>query len=438
MKTTLRCTPLLVAGALLTAMAAPTRAATPYAWSLPPGFPAPQVPADNPMTVEKVDLGRQLFYDRRLSATLTHSCGTCHIQSRAFTDGRAQALGATGAPHIRGTMSLTNVAYPATLTWANAHLRTLEAQALASVGLLGMDGREEELLQRLRDDRRYPQLFQAAFPEAPDPVVSLDAAARALAAFQRTLLSGNAPYDRFVNGIDRNALSPAAVRGGRLFFSERLECFHCHGGFNFTAALGHDGQPVLGPVFHNTGLYNLDGHGAYPESDIGLAAVTGSAADMGRFKAPTLRNIAVTAPYMHDGSVPTLDEVIDHYAAAGRTIADGPYAGIGSTSPLKSPLLAGFRLTADERADLIAFLESLTDDDFLADPRFSDPFADDSCRGDCDDSGDVTIDEIIYAVSVALGYAPLTPCMSLDADADGMVDVAELLTAVNRSLAGCQ
>jgi cytochrome c peroxidase len=160
-----------------------------------------------------------------------------------------------------------------------------------------------------------------------------------------------------------------------LFFSERLECFHCHGGFNFSDAVDHARLPEPERAFHNTGLYNVDGNGAYPPGDRGLLALTGNPADMGRFKAPTLRNIAVTAPYMHDGSIATLEEVIDHYAEGGRTIASGPDAGVGSASPLKDPFVSGFVLSDRERADLVAFLESLTDESFLTDPRFSDPFA---------------------------------------------------------------
>jgi len=433
----------LLAGICIAAgLGAPARASTPYVWELPPGFPAPKVPADNPMTVEKVELGRLLFYERRLSGNLTQSCGTCHLQEIAFTDGRARGLGSTGEVHPRSSMSLANSAYGATLTWANSLLRTFEAQALIPIFgenpiELGMVGRENELLQRLRDDRRYPQLFRAAFPDDPDPI-SLINIVRALGSFQRTLLSGRSPYDLFVNGIDRTVLSESAIRGGRLFFSERLECFHCHGGFNFSDSVSHSGKPIDEVTFHNNALYNLDGRGAYPPDNIGLKAITGKPADMGRFKPPTLRNVAVTAPFMHDGSIATLGEVIDHYAAGGRTISEGPYAGVGSANPLKSEFMIGFRLSEQEKADLVAFLESLTDPTFLTAPRFSDPFADDSCRGDCDDSGDVTIDEIVYAVSVVLGSAPLTACMSLDDSADGMVDVAELLTAVNRSLAGCE
>jgi cytochrome c peroxidase len=128
--------------------------------------------------------------------------------------------------------------------------------------------------------------------------------------------------------------------------------------------------------YHNTGLYNVDGKGAYPEPNTGVYSVTLDPEDMGKFKAPTLRNIAVTAPYMHDGSIATLSEVLDHYAAGGRTIAAGPNKGVGSKNPLKDPLVQGFELSKQQRADVIAFLESLTDEAFLTDPAFADPFAD--------------------------------------------------------------
>ena len=127
-------------------------------------------------------------------------------------------------------------------------------------------------------------------------------------------------------------------------------------------------------LFHNTGLYNVDGAGAYPADNTGLVENTGEPEDMGRFRPPTLRNVAVTAPFMHDGSMETLDEVIRHYERGGRVIASGPHAGDGRESPLKSGLVAGFSLTDQERADLIAFLEALTDEDFLTDPALSDPF----------------------------------------------------------------
>ena len=161
-----------------------------------------------------------------------------------------------------------------------------------------------------------------------------------------------------------------------LFFSERLECFHCHGGFNFTDSTTHANTAIEQIGYHNTGLYNLDGNGAYPADNTGLYDMTGERRDMGRFKAPTLRNIAVTAPYMHDGSVETLSDAIEHYRRGGRLIAEGAAAGDGRLSPYKSEFVRGFELSDEERHDLIEFLESLTDPDVLSDEQLSDPFAD--------------------------------------------------------------
>ena len=158
-----------------------------------------------------------------------------------------------------------------------------------------------------------------------------------------------------------------------LFFSERLECFHCHGGFNFTDSTTHANANVDRVGYHNTGLYNIDANGAYPEENTGLFDMTGLRRDMGRFKAPTLRNISVTAPYMHDGSIATLGEVLDHYERGGRLIENGPYAGDGRRSPFKSEFIRGFELSEAERADLIAFLGALTDEELLTAARFADP-----------------------------------------------------------------
>jgi cytochrome c peroxidase len=350
-----------------------------YAWDLPPGFPEPVVPEGEPMSEAKVTLGRFLFYDVRLSGNQTQSCASCHDQALAFTDGLARGVGSTGEVHPRGAMSLANVAYSPLLTWANPLLDSLEEQALLPLFgetpvELGLAGREEELLARLADDPDYPARFAEAFPRDPDPI-SVANVVRAIAAFQRTLLSGNSPYDRYTYQGDDEALSPAAQRGRDLFNSDRLECFHCHGGFAFTDTVRHDGSTEAEVAFHNTGLYNIDGRGGYPAPNRGVMEVTGELRDMGHFRAPTLRNIAVTAPYMHDGSIATLEEVLDHYEAGGRTILEGPYAGIGAESPLKNVFLHGFVLTDDERADLLEFLRSLTDEEFLRDPRFSDPFA---------------------------------------------------------------
>jgi cytochrome c peroxidase len=307
-----------------------------------------------------VEVGRHLFYDRRLSGNGTIACATCHRQELAFTDGRARAVGATGQIHPRSSMALVNVAYNESFTWADPGTTTLEDQAV--VPLLnehpiemGMAGRQEEILDRFRREPWYRERFRRIFPEAGAEPIRLETVARALAAFERTLLSGNAPYDRLLHHDEADALSADARRGMALFFSEELACGSCHGGFNFSGG------------FHNTALYDETAGGRsgfYPATDQGLHGKTRRRRDLGRFRAPTLRNIAVTAPYMHDGSIPTLEAVLDHYAAGGRA----------PTNPRKSPLLRGFTLSAAEKGDLLAFLASLTDRDFLTDPRFSNPF----------------------------------------------------------------
>ncbi len=348
-----------------------------YPWDLPAGFPTPLVPTTNPMTTDKVELGRRLFYDKRMSGNETFSCASCHEQARAFTDGRDVAIGSTGELHPRNSMSLANVAYLGRFTWANHLLAELETQAPVPIfGVtpveLGMRNMENVLLARLAAEPLYPPMFAAAFPEEAAPI-SVANVVRALSAFQRTLISGRSPFDRYQQG-DATAVSDAVKRGKALFDSERLECFHCHQGFNFQDVVKYVGKPTAEVRFHNTGLYNLGGTGAYPAPNRGVYELTLVASDMGKFRAPTLRNIAVTAPYFHDGSAATLDDVIDHYAAAGRTIPTGPNAGVGADNPFKSSFLIGFTLTPEERADVKAFLESLTDDAFLTDPRFSDPW----------------------------------------------------------------
>jgi cytochrome c peroxidase len=351
-----------------------------FEWELPPGFPVPRVPADNPVTAAKVELGRALFYDERLSGNGNQSCGSCHLQQLAFTDGRAVGIGSTGQAHVRGAMSLANVAYASSFTWANATLASLEDQALVplfgeSPVELGLVGAVQTAFDALRSDPQYEELFALAFPDELEPI-SLDTVVKAIATFERALVSGRSPYDRYTYDGEKDALSEGARRGMALFFSERLECFHCHGGFAFAGSITHVGKAFDETTFHNNGLYNVDGKGGYPADNRGLYEFTGAPLDVGRFKAPTLRNIAKTAPYMHDGSIATLSEVLDHYAAGGRNVLDGPYAGDGRTSPVKSDLVPGFELSASEKADVIEFLESLTDDEFLTDPRYADPALD--------------------------------------------------------------
>jgi len=352
--------------------------ASAFDWGLPPGYPKPRVPEDNPITNEKVDLGRFLFFDKGLSGNGTQSCGSCHRQELAFTDGLSNGVGSTGEVHPRGSMAIVGVGYLNAFTWANPVLSSLEEQALVPMFgetpvELGLAGKEPELLSRFRTHEAYVARFPAAFPEAADPY-SIASAVRAIASFERSVISYRSPYDAYNYGGDPTALSASALRGKDLFFGERLECFHCHGGFNFSDSVSTDHTTFVEVMFHNTGLYNLGGTGDYPAENTGIYEFTGVPADMGRFRAPSLRNIAVTAPYMHDGSVETLSEVLDHYAAAGRTISSGPNAGVGSANPFKSELIAGFTLTAQERTDVLAFLESLTDDELLTDPRWSDPW----------------------------------------------------------------
>jgi len=351
--------------------------ATDWEWRLPAWAPKPVIPADNPMSAAKVALGRHLFYDRRLSITGTMACASCHLQARAFSDGRRVGIGATGQAHPRNAMGLGNVAYFPVLTWADPRMTRLEAQARVPMFgehpvEMGLAGRESDIEALLQGDPRYEAMFRQAFAEDAHPwnIANLT---RALAAFQRSLVSFDSPYDRYRFGRQADAIGPAAKRGEALFFSERLACFHCHGGITFSDAVMHERleQPETG--FHNNGLYNRDGRGAYPEDNQGVKAATGRVEDMGRFRTPSLRNVAVTAPYMHDGSIATLAEVLDHYRAGGRRIAAGPNAGDGARSPHKSMFVTGFALSRRERRDLLAFLESLTDRGFLSDPAHADP-----------------------------------------------------------------
>ena len=349
-------------------------------WSLPVWVPEPVVPLDNPMSVAKVELGRHLFYDPRLSADYSLSCASCHEQARAFTDGKALSRGVNGEPGVRSAMSLANVAYLPALTWQNPDLVSLEVQSLIPLFgehpvEMGMAGREEELFNRLRADPLYRQLFAAAFPDgsagkSQDAPISLATITRALAAFQRSLVSVNSPWDRYRYGGESKAISESARRGEALFFGERLECYHCHGGLHFTDNIKHKRLPDGERGFHNTGLYNIDGTGSYPPESPGIVELTDLPDDRGVFRTPSLRNVAVTAPYMHDGSIATLEEVIrDHYAIGGRAARSRHGA-----NPLRSPFMAGFSISDDEVRDVVVFLESLTDEQFLKDPRFGNPW----------------------------------------------------------------
>jgi cytochrome c peroxidase len=346
-----------------------------YSWNLPKGFPKPHVPADNPMTAAKVELGRHLFYDTRLSINRKDSCATCHKQELAFTDGRGVSIGATGQLHSRSAMSLINVAYSAALTWSNPRLKELEEQALMPMfGDHPVElGMREGDLPMLQSDSKYQILLARAFP-SDAARFSVKNIAKALASFERSIISARSPYDRYHYGGDDSAVSDSAKRGETLFFNQHLSCFRCHGGFNFSDATVSENNAGREVEFHNTGLYKIAGMLSYPVPNVGTYEYTKVAGDVGKFKTPTLRNIAITAPYMHDGSIATLDGVLDHYAAGGRTIQSGPNAGIGHDNPNKDNLIAGFQLSRQDRADLIAFLESLTDEEVRHDSKFANPW----------------------------------------------------------------
>jgi len=347
---------------------------------VPTRLGVPAFPSDNPPSAEKIALGRLLFYDRRLSGNGTQSCGTCHLQRLAFADEKRTPTGSTGQVLHRNSPGLQNVAYFSTLTWANSALLDLERQIPVPIRgddpvELGVsDGQRDVVLARFDADLEYRAAFAAAFPGSPSGA-TFDKIVLALATFCRTLISADSPYDRYSAG-DRAALTEAQRRGLALFNGERFECFHCHSGTNLSVSY-RDIRTRSGSIrypFFNNGLYNVDGDGSYPAYDQGLYDLTLDPGDRGRFRPPSLRNVALTAPYMHDGSIETLREVVEHYAAGGRVLEASDYAGDGRTSPLKSGLVRGFEATDEEVDDVVAFLESLTDRAFIENPSFSDPF----------------------------------------------------------------
>ena len=317
------------------------------------------------MSVQKVELGQRLFREKRLSVTGKYACISCHQPGRAFTDGRARALGATGDETRRSAMSLANVAYNAAFTWGDRTVTSLEAQMQQPLFNehpieMGLRGRESEAVQWLSSISSYRQLFADAFADDPSPV-SIPNLIKSIAAYERTLISGRSAFDRYVYDDDQDALSPGAKRGMALFYSARIGCAQCHSGLNFSGPMRFRTHEHASAIYVNTGLYSVDGRGAYPHSDRGLFEVTHKPGDTGKFRVPSLRNVALTAPYMHDGSIATLGEVIDHYAQGGRQLPGGPSA----RNHLIDGRIRAFQLSAAEKDDLIAFLESLTDPQFI-------------------------------------------------------------------------
>ena len=303
--------------------------------AVPSGFPEPLFPEDNRFSEDRWVLGKKLFFDPILSADQSISCASCHKPELGFSDDRALSLGVSKRLGVRNAPTLANVAYHPYYT-REGGVPTLEMQILVPVQEHAeFDFNILLIAERLKADSSYVQLSHLAYERDPDAFVIT----RAIACFERTLLSGESRYDKFILG-DQTALSSQEKIGLNLFFSDRLSCSACHSGFNFTNY-----------SFENNGLY-----AEYP--DPGRFRLTNNEADRALFKVPTLRNIEVTAPYMHDGSIQTLEEVINHYNEGG------------ANHPHKSSLIRQLLLLPNEKEALVAFLKSLTDDHFITNPKF--------------------------------------------------------------------
>ncbi len=355
-----------------------------YTWSLPTGFPTPSVPSENPMSQAKVDLGRRLFYDKTLSQDGTLACAGCHKQELAFTDGRSFGIGITGQAHPRNAQNLGNAAYHTALTWANPRLKTLELQARAPMfgdNPIELGLSNNDYIDRLNSNATYQNLFSAAFGNTTATEQNVRFA---LASFQRSLLTGNAPADKYALQGDSSALNASQIRGFRVFNGETAECFHCHGGFNYTDTSFHNRSTSEDIFYHNNGIKSKAEYDVLPAVKQGLYEVTLNTNDQGKFRAPSLRNIELTFPYMHDGSF-MCDDSENPSITPGKSIREcavnalskvvAHYESGGKSHPAKdSTLIRPFTLTAQERTDLIAFLLSLTDSDFINNSAQADPF----------------------------------------------------------------
>jgi cytochrome c peroxidase len=326
----------------------------PYHVEIPRDFPQLEIPPDNPLTQAGVALGRRLFFDTRLSQDSSISCASCHLQALSFTDGAAVSPGVGGTLGSRSSMSLLNVGYVSTGLFWDGRSATLEEQALMPVeDPLEMHETWGNVIQKLQRDPDYPRWFREAFGIRDKREMTRELAAKAMAQFERTLVSGDSRYDRvFIQG--EGFPTDSELRGFDMFFDNSFflpdaECGHCHGGILFTT---HG-------FFNNA----IDSVGSLSDfRDPGRGAVTGRYLDLGRFRAPTLRNIALTAPYMHDGRFQTLEEVIAHYNSGGH-IAENYDANM---RPLN--------LTEQQKRDLIDFLHTLTDTSFVNNPSFQNPW----------------------------------------------------------------
>ena len=303
---------------------------------VPPGFPEPSFPVGNELTPARWALGKKLFFDPVMSADSTISCASCHSPAHAFSDTVALSPGVAGRPGVRNAPSLANVAYHPYLT-REGGLPTLEMQVLVPIQEHNeFDFNILLIADRLLHDTAYLRMSLEAYDRMPDAFVIT----RAISCFERTMISGGSRYDRYYFQAKQDALTPAEKRGMDLFNSGKTDCSKCHGGFNFTNY-----------QFENNGLYAQ-------YADPGRFRLTELESDRARFKVPSLRNVAVTAPYMHDGALPGLEAVVAHYNSGGQA------------HPNKSPLIRPLGLTVQEQADLVAFLRSLTDEAFIGNSKF--------------------------------------------------------------------
>ncbi|MEN0002597.1 MAG: cytochrome c peroxidase [Bacteroidota bacterium] len=328
-----------------------------YTFNLPSWLvQKPLLPENDTMTIAGVELGRYLFYDPILSADNTLSCASCHQQDKAFTDGSAVSVGIRGIPGTRSAMPIFNLAFnPREFFW-DGRVHTLETQALLPItDPLEMDDTWENVMERLRNDEDYPQLFRAAFGIKSKQEMTKELAVNAIAQFERSIVSFESRYDRILQ-FNEGWPTDEELRGQTLFFIEPFMqtdnhpgCSHCHNGPNFT---NH--------TYSNNGLDKVDDLNDFV--DRGRGAVTNNLFDNGKFKVPSLRNVALTPPYMHDGRFATLEEVIDNYALGGHGVIN------------EDPNLVPFTLTEDDKRSLVAFLEMLTDTSFVNNPAYKNPF----------------------------------------------------------------
>lgn len=306
---------------------------------IPSWFPEMEIPAENELTQERIDLGRKLFYDTRLSRDNTISCGSCHQLDKALTDGQQIAIGIEGRIGLRNTPTLANIGYTNRM-FMDGGVTTLELQSQSPIFTHEeMDFTIAEFLVRIADDADYERMFSEAYGQEPGAY----GISRSIAAFERTFISANSRFDQYEYMNDEDALSEAEKRGREVFFSSETGCTECH----------------VPPLFTNFEYENIGLYENY--SDSGRARITEVSVDNGKFKIPSLRNVALTAPYMHDGSLASLEQVVEHFNSGG--------VGHANQNELIHPL----GLTEQEKADLVAFLSSLTDESFITNPSFSNP-----------------------------------------------------------------